>query len=157
MKKVVLMVAALALLGGSAAAAYIFFVQPAQASEGDKKPEAKEEAKGEGGEATVSFVEMSPLVLPVVDKNGVSQVISIVVSLEVKDDVVAKEVERFTPRLKDAYIQDMYGVLTRQAAMDGGVVQVGYIKDRLNKVTAKVLGQDKVRGVLLQVVQQRPV
>jgi len=100
---------------------------------------------------------MSPLVLPIVDKNGVSQVVSIVISLEVKDPESAKEVEKFTPRLKDAYIQDMYGALTRQAAMEGGVVQVGYIKSRLNKVTAKIMGQDKVRDVLLQVVQQRPV
>ncbi len=41
--------------------------------------------------------------------------------------------------------------------MEGGVIQVGYIKARLNKVTAKVMGQDRVRDVLLQVVQQRPV
>ena len=100
---------------------------------------------------------MSPLVLPIVDKNGVSQVISLVVSIEVKDEISAKEVERLSPRLKDAYIQDMYGVLTKQAAMEGGVVQVGYIKNRLNTVTLKVLGKDLVRDVLLQVVQQRPV
>jgi len=158
MKKMIMAVTALALLGGSAAGAYVFFVKPAQASEheGPKKAEEKAEG-GKEAESTISFVQMSPLVLPIVDKNGVSQVVSIVISLEVKDPESAKEVEKFTPRLKDAYIQDMYGALTRQAAMEGGVVQVGYIKSRLNKVTAKIMGQDKVRDVLLQVVQQRPV
>lgn len=154
MKKLVMGFVALALLGGTATGAYLFFMKPAQASESSTK---KKSAKEENVDATVSFVQMSPLVLPIVDKNGVSQIISLVVSLEVKDQIAAKEVERLTPRLKDAYIQDMYGVLTRQAAMEGGVIQVGHIKARLNKVTAKVMGQDRVRDVLLQVVQQRPV
>lgn len=154
MKKILVSVIALALLTGSGFGAYLFFAKPAQASEAKKE----ESAEGkENPDANIKFVQMTPLVLPIVDKNGVSQVVSLVVSLEVKDELAAKEVERLTPRLKDAYIQDMYGVLTRQAAMEGGVVQVGYIKSRLNKVTAKVMGQDMVRDVLLQVVQQRPV
>lgn len=152
MKKVIIACAALMLLGGTATGAYVFFMQPAQATETEE-----DLAKAESNPATVSFVQMSNLVLPIVDKNGVSQVISLGISLEVKDDIVAKEVEKLTPRLKDAFIQDMYGALTRQAVMEGGVVQVGYIKNRLNKVSAKVLGEDKVRDVLLQVVQQRPV
>lgn len=155
MKKVIMTLTALALLCGTAAGAYLFLMKPAQASE--KSEKKQESAKGEGGESAVSFVQMSPLTLPILDKNGVSQIISIVVSLEVKDEIVAKEVERLTPRLKDAYIQDMYGVLTKQAAMAGGVIQVGYIKNRLNQVTAKVMGKDRVNDVLLQVVQQRPV
>lgn len=154
MKKVIMTLAALALLTGVAGGAYLFLMKPAQASE---KSEKKETAKSEGGDAAVSFVQMSPLTLPILDKNGVSQIISIVISIEVKDEIAAKEVERLTPRLKDAYIQDMYGVLTKQAAMAGGVIQVGYIKNRLNQVTAKVMGKDKVNDVLLQVVQQRPV
>lgn len=156
MKKIVLTVAALALLGGTAAGAYVFFMNPAEASE-DSAKEEKTAKTDAAADAAVSFVQMSPLVLPIVDKNGVSQIVSLVISLEVKDELSAKEVEKYTPRLKDAYIQDMYGVLTRQAAMEGGVVQVGYIKNRLNMITAKVLGKDKVNDVLLQVVQQRPV
>lgn len=157
MKKIIMAVTALALLGGGAGGAYIFFVKPAQASEHETPKKEEKAEKSAEGEAAVSFVQMTPLTLPIVDKNGVSQVVSIVISLEVTGPEAAKEVERFTPRLKDAYIQDMYGALTRQAAMEGGVVQVGYIKSRLNKVTAKVLGTDKVNDVLLQVVQQRPV
>lgn len=152
MRKFALGLAGLALLSGFGGGAALLFPKPAQASE-----EAKPAEEGATPEAAVSFVQMSPLVLPIIDKNGVSQIISLVVSLEVKDEPAAKEVERLTPRLKDAYIQDMYGVLTRQAVMEGGVVKVGYIKSRLNKITSEVLGQDKVKDVLLQVVQQRPV
>ncbi len=155
MKKLIIAIVALALLGGGGGGAYMFFMKPANASETAKEETAKKEEVNK--DATVAFVQMSPLVLPIVDKNGVSQIINLVISLEVKDAETGKEVERLQPRLKDAYIQDMYGVLTRQAAMEGGVVQVGYIKSRLNKVTARVMGKDKVQDVLLQVVQQRPI
>lgn len=155
MKKAIIAIVVLALLGGAGGGAYMFFMKSANASETEKAETAKKEEASK--DALVSFVQMSPLVLPIVDKNGVSQVINLVISLEVKDPEAAKEVERLQPRLKDAYIQDMYGVLTRQAAMEGGVVQVGYIKNRLNKVTSKVMGKDMVQDVLLQVVQQRPI
>ena len=69
----------------------------------------------------------------------------------------AAAVQSLTPRLNDAYIQDMYGILSDQAALKGGVIQVGMIKSRLNKISAEVLGEDIVSDVLLQVVQQRPI
>jgi flagellar FliL protein len=163
MKKILLGLVALALLGGVGFGAYMFFGKPAEAAvsaeskEGEKAAEEHAAKEGEGGPGAVAeFVKMDPLVLPIVDNNGVSQVVNLVIALEVDSPEKAKEVERLLPRLKDAYIQDLYGVLTRQAAMDGGILQVGYIKMRLNKITVKILGEDRVKDVLLQTVQQRP-
>jgi flagellar FliL protein len=51
----------------------------------------------------------------------------------------------------------MYGILNAHAALKGGVLQVGEIKERLNKITTKVLGEDMVNEVLLQVVQQHAI
>ena len=52
----------------------------------------------------------------------------------------------------------MYGVLNEHAALKGGVLQVHYLKKRLNTVSAEVMGDDDViNDVLLQVVQQRPI
>ena len=139
------------LMAGAGFGIIQFLNKPAQAAEQTDK-------KAEGDSAPeVAFVEMKPLVLPIVDQNGVSQIVSLVVSLEASSPEVKAEIEKYSPRLLDAFIQDMYGALSRQAAMEGGMVQVGYIKSRLNRVTAEVLGKDKVKDVLLQVVQQRPV
>jgi len=80
-----------------------------------------------------------------------------VVSLEVTDAATAEEVKRLTPRLQDAFIQDMYGALSRKNSMEKGVLQVAPLKARLNRVTTKVLGEGKVKDVLLQVVQQRRI
>ena len=108
-------------------------------------------------EGALSFVELDQLVFPIIDGNGVNQTVSLVIALEMADSEAAAEVITLQPRLKDAFIQEMYGALNRHAALKGGVIQVGKIKARLSHVAKKVLGQDKVKDVLLQVVQQRPV
>jgi len=168
MRMIIIGVVALLLLGGGAGA-YFYFMQPAEASAGDGAESGDgghgEEAKkedhggddGHGGGRGVQFVELDPLILPIIDNNGVNQVVSLVVALEVKDSWAAAKVEKMEPKLKDAYIQDMYGVLNEHAALKGGVIQVNKIKKRLNRITAEILGDDVVQDVLLQVVQQRPI
>jgi flagellar basal body-associated protein FliL len=107
----------------------------------------------EGGSA---YVKLDPLLLPIIDEDGIQQVVSMVVSIEVASDNAGK-VKLYSPRLTDAYIQDMYGILNRHAALKDGIIQVRIIKDRLNKVTDEVLGHDFDTEVLLQLVQQRPI
>lgn len=155
MKKLIIAVIALLILGGGGFGAYLFFNKPAEATESKEAEKAAATAKAEL--VPPSFVEMKPLVLPVVDKDGVSQIISLVISLETDDPANVAQIELMKPRLTDAYIQGMYGVLNSKAVMDGGILQVGYIKARLNAITAKVMGENKVKDVLLQVVQQRHV
>lgn len=163
MKKIMLLLVALLLLGGVGAAVYLYFGKTAEASvsEGDldtqKKKELTDQEKAEA-DAKVAFVKIDPLTLPVVGENGVVQIINISITLEAVDPEVAKEIERVAPRLKDAYIQDMYGALERKGSLnEEGVLKVNRVKDRLNTITEKILGKDKVNNVLIQAVQQRPV
>lgn len=165
MRMILLALGALVVLGGGAAGAYFYFVKPAEASTGAEIEKGHEEAKAEkhakkggGGHGAEAFyVELDPLILPIVDNDGVSQVVSLVIAIEVEDDATKKEFEAQIPRLKDAYIQEMYGVLSKHAALKGGVLQVTYLKERLNQISAKVLGDEKYFDVLLQVVQQREI
>jgi len=157
MKLIIMIIGALVVLAGGGAGAYFYFMQPAEASmaEGEEHEVAKKEE--EHKDKHFEYVELDPLVLPIVDKSGVSQVVSMVIALEVMKSSDADEVRRISPKLKDAYIQDMYGMLNEHAALKGGVIQVGYIKNRLNKISHDILGEDRVNDVLLQVVQQRPI
>lgn len=158
MQKLILAIAAIAVIGGGAAGAYFYFTKSAEAASGQKVIEKEVvEKKKDLDPSKFKFVELDPLILPIVDDTGVSQFVSMVVALEVYDDKGASKVEHLSPRLKDAFIQDMYGMLNRHAVTDGGVIQVSAIKERLNKISAKVLGKDIVNDVLLQVVQQRPI
>lgn len=165
MKLAIIGILAVLVLGGGAAGAYFYFAKPAEAAGGPvdeaKKAEheAKKEAAKEGEEAPkAQFVALAPMLLPIIDETGVTQTVTMVISLEVPDEATAKEVEHLSPRLKDALLQDMYGRLSRKNAMtEQGMIQIEAIKHRLTKVTTKVLGEDKVNDVLLQVVQQRPI
>lgn len=164
MKLAVIAVLAIVLLGGGAAGAYFYFDQPAVASGGpmDEAAKAAHEAKtaaaAEGAIVPLQeFVQMDALLLPVIGENGVTQTVSIVVSLEVPDAATAEEVKRLSPRLKDAFIQDLYGALNRKDSMDKGVLRVAPLKARLNRISTKVLGENKVNDVLLQVVHQRRI
>lgn len=115
-----------------------------------RNAQAEEEASPE-----FEYYELAPLVLPIINETGVTQQVSLVVSLELPYGKKS-EVELYEPRLADAYLQDLYGALgAGHAMMHGNVVDVQAVKSRLTDVTTKVLGPDKVNSVLLQVVQQR--
>jgi len=161
MKMIMMIVGALLVLGGGGAGAYFYFMQEAEASapEGEAHEVAKKEdkKKDKDAHATFEYVELAPLVLPIVDKSGVSQVVSMVVALEVDGPDTATHVKAIEPKIKDAYIQDLYGMLNEHAALKGGVIQVGYIKQRLNKINHEILHEEGITDVLLQVVQQRPI
>lgn len=159
MKLAIVALIAIVLLGGGATGAYFFLNKPAEAAGGpmDEAARAAHEAKTAEAAAAMPavYVPLDVLVLPVIDERGITQNISLVISLEVTDQEAASAVQNLIPRLKDAYIQDMYGVLSRKSIMENGVLQIAPIKDRLNRVSVRVLGQDKVKDVLLQVVQQK--
>ncbi len=123
-----------------------FIAGNAYASSSEEKPEG-----------SVEYVTLDPLILPIIDQDGVYQVLSLAVVIEVNGVNDADKIKAKAPRLKDAYIQDMYGILNENAALKGGVVQVNIIKKRLNRITNEVMGDDIETEVLLQVVQQRPI
>ena len=154
MRSLFFVLAALIALGGGGAGAYFYFMKPAEAS-ATEKVDHKKAKKAE--KEHFEFVELDPLILPIVDSTGVSQTVSLVITLEVPDANAKNKIIAITPRLKDAFIQDMYGVLNKHAALKGGVIQIGMLKSRLNEVSTKVAGEGTVNDVLLQVVQQRPI
>ena len=116
----------------------------AQAAELEKDPE-------------LTYVELDPLHLPVITEKGVTQNISLIIALEVDSSDDADKVNANKPKLVDAYLSDMYGVMGQKKIMKDGVLQVDLVRKRLAYVTRKVLGEDVVSNVLLQLISQRKV
>jgi flagellar FliL protein len=159
MKIVIMAAIGLLLLGGTGAAAYYYFMNPAVASTGEvKEASEKEHAdKGDGHDKEKAvYVNLEPLILPIVNSEGVTQVVNLVVAVEIASEKDKEKVESLLPRLQDAFIQQMYGELNDKGYMKAGVLQVSKLKQHLNIIATKVLGEDIVSDVLLQVVQQRP-
>lgn len=132
----------------------------------ESKPKAKpkgggHEKKGEGEEGAAhpefEYLDMKPLVLPVITESGLTQQVSLMVSLEVPYGKM-EEVTTLEPRLADAFLQDLYGALGAGGiSMKSGIIDVVAIKQRLTDVADKVMGKERVHGVLLQVLQQKPM
>jgi phage head maturation protease len=61
------------------------------------------------------------------------------------------------PILTDAFIHDVYGLWNHDAAYRDGVVHADVIKDRLRRSSRRILGDENVTDVLLQVVDQGPM
>lgn len=117
---------------------------------------SEEEGDGKANKPPPEFeyVELKPLVLPIITEKGLTQQVSLLVSLEIPYGK-AEHIKAMAPKLADAYISDLYGALGNgEAMMKGGVVDVTAIKERLTADTTRVLGPDKVHEVLLQVMQQ---
>jgi len=112
------------------------------------------EDKATEGEAVVHFIELAPLILPVIDQYGSTKTVSLVVAVEVDSQEKADQVTKFTPRLTDAYLSDLYGAFSYKAP-EGGIIPIGYVKKRLNAASTKVLGEEVVSDVLVQVLQSR--
>ena len=158
MRMLILALVAVVLLGGGGAGAYFFFfANSAEASAGDQAVEEVAHEEEDDHNLHAEFIELDPLLLPIVDNNGISQTVSLVIALEVHEEGDSVSVKNLKPKLTDAYIEDMYGVLNEHAALKGGVLQVSMIKKRLERITDELMGEDVVHNVLLQVVQQRPI
>ncbi len=137
---------------------FLFAGAPLISDSGISKAYAAEtEDLFEDTKSDYEYFEMDPLLIPVITPSGLSQQISLVVSIEVPKGKL-DDVKLYRPRLADAYIQDLYGVLGAGYGMiNGNVLNVHAIKGRLSDVTVNVLGKENVNDVLLQVVQQRPL
>jgi len=121
---------------------------------------AEHEATGEDGSNAshpeFAYIQLDPISIPIITAKGLTQQVRLMVSLEIPFEQ-KEAVDVYKPRLADAYIQDLYGAIgAGHALMNGNIVDVAQIKQRLTAITDKVLGPDlKANGVLLQVVQQR--
>ena len=162
MKKIIMILMLLGLIGGGGYAGYTVVNQKAQAAvdEGDSEHGGGEAAKGEEGEGAAEgeYVKFDPLMLPVVGKNGdVKQMMHLVIVLEVASKGDVDKVHALQPRLTDAYIRDMYGVIGQQAAMKNGMLKVEMLKARLQKATQAIVGKNVQAEVLVQHLQQNPI
>ncbi|MDR3515443.1 MAG: hypothetical protein P4M00_06490 [Azospirillaceae bacterium] len=102
------------------------------------------------------FVKVGPLILPVIGKDRVDQVVTLVVALEVADDGVAAKIRAVMPRLEDACLQTLYGGFATGVLLDNGLVKVDEVKAKLTIAVQKLMGKDAIHDVLVQVVTQRP-
>jgi hypothetical protein len=101
------------------------------------------------------FVDFSPIILPVIGQNRVTERVGIVLALELAQGKVPASVEAKRRILTDAFISDLYGIFQQRAALHQ-VADGKLIKARLLQTANRVLGPGVVKDVLIQKLFEQP-
>lgn len=145
-------------------------VLPAHAGEGEAAPKEKP-AKSEGGEEgekkksspDVSggrfagdpvYVHITPMIMPVITDQGVEQLVTVIIDVEVKDFDTADMMHTKMPKIKDALMRALYGGLGQGTLRDGKIADVKKIKAKATAALTDVVG-DGIKEVLIQGISQR--
>lgn len=137
-----------------AGAGYFMFIDKSYAASSVAKNLDKD---AKAAEKEILYVQLDPLIFPIISHNGISQTVSIIVKLEVDDETAMSNVSSSKPRLTDAFISDMYGSLSRQASLHGGTVKASTLKRRLERVSKKLMGEGVISDVVLKIVHNKKV
>ncbi|MHC8509507.1 MAG: flagellar basal body-associated FliL family protein [Rhodospirillales bacterium] len=102
------------------------------------------------------YLDMEPLLIPLVQKGGVAAIVQITLKLETRGDENAAEISRLMPRLKDAFFNDMYSFLPR-LLKDRERLDPYILKKRFAMVADKVIKPaGTVTDVLIQSLTDQP-
>ena len=127
----------------------------------DKKTEKvenkddKKSAEDTKADDKTHYVKVAPIILPVIGDNGVEQIVSIVAVIQASSKDAADKITDVVPRINDAFITQLYGSMDRRERMKDGLIDVGYLKQKMLDMTQKITGPDKVKDLLIQGVNQR--
>ncbi len=149
MKGIILLVVGVLLLLGAAGGGYYayskYFGAAAEAEKPVKPPPPPPPV----------YVRIPPFAVPVVGAERVEQVITIVVSLQVKNQSAAETVQARMARVTDTFMTTIYGAIDEGEILNGSLMNVVGLKKRLQTVSDQLFGQDVVKDVLVQTVLQR--
>jgi flagellar basal body-associated protein FliL len=134
-----------------------------------KKEDKKKKEEGEGGEAKRApsdvsggrfegdpvYVHLSPMILPVITDNGAEQIVTLAVTIEVRDFDAADDVHTNMPKVMDALMRALYGGLGNGELREGQLINVSKVKAKAINAVGEAVGPEKIRDVLIEAVAQR--
>ena len=146
MKKIIILVVVLLLLGGAGGGAYWYFGHEA-IQEGVAEA-AKTAAKVVPPPPPPIYLNMDSMTVPVLTPTRAGRQMMLAVALEVVTRDRAPEVQNLMPRLRDAFIRDLF---SNPIGSDGGwdSRDLEMIKARLQEQSTRVLGKDITVNVLI--------
>jgi flagellar FliL protein len=149
-KKIMVVLAALFILAGGAVAALKwlgigpFAPKETAAKEAPKKPEVQ-----------TIFIDMDPIMVPLLQGNGVAATIQIQIKLETEGQENAIFLKRRMPKISDAFVRDLHAFMPR-LLKDKERIDVLILKQRLQVIGDRLFGKGYIKDVLVQSVIDTP-
>lgn len=155
MKKIIIIVVVILLLAGGGAAAFFFLQQDDTSMAAGEA--GQDQASAEPPEATRTddpvYLDMDNLAIPIIRNRRIEKHVILKVSLEMMDEDAQEDAKPYMPRLKDAFIKDLYDYYSYQSP--GEKINTDAIRNRLRVAGDRVVGGGKIRKVLIQAAFQR--
>ena len=150
MKKLLLIFGLLVMLcGGTVSALKFLKLGPFQGEEVvEEKPE-------EQVEATILFVDMEPLAIPIFQGNRVAATVQIEVKLVTNSKDNVERIKQIMPIITNAFVRDLHSFMPRLLKAEERI-DVLIIKQRLQLISNKVAGKGLIKNVLVQSVIDQP-
>lgn len=147
MKKIIIGVGALAILGGGGYAGGEFFLRDYLA----------EEEKTEKVELPPmpSIVTVGAFAVPVIEGNTVTRNIRVRIAVEMHPGKSPLSLRPKAVQLRDAYLTELNAMVMWHKTDGGHALHLPTMKKRLLKATEKVLGPDMVKEVLVNMIVEQ--
>ena len=146
MKLVIIIVMVVLLLAGGGAAFFFLQGQEGETPEEQKTAEA-------AAQATISadpvYLDVKNLVIPIIRNREIQKYVLFRITLEMHDENTKDEVRSVFPRLKDAFIKDLFDYYAYRSPGAGGI-NVNAVRRRLKRASDRTVGKNKVKNVLIQ-------
>ncbi len=149
MKKIMIILAALFILAGGAVAVLKWlglgpFEEQAAVEEAPKEPEVQ-----------TIFIDMDPIMVPLLQGNNVAALVQIQVKLETEGQDNAIYLKRRMPKISDAFVSDLHAFMPRMLKKHERI-DVLILKQRLQVIGDRLFGEGYIKDVLVQSVIDTP-
>jgi hypothetical protein len=122
---------------------------------GEKKKKGGEDITGGRFEGDPIYVHIAPMVLPIINNDGVEQIVSLIISVHVKDLDTANALHKNMPRVTDSLLRHLYGGLDEGSLRKGKLVNVSKIKKKALEALSEIVSPESLLDVLVEGVAQR--
>lgn len=154
MKRIVIPIFLLLLVGGGGYGIYMYFLSDSRGEIASDAIDAIAEIEWQS-DKKVSFLQLDPFVLPMFDPDGrIDRHLSVTIALEFDSKSGRERVIRLRRQLRDAYLSDLM-LLVERMTPDQERLSAKRVKRRLMFVSEKLLGREVIKTILIQGIFER--
>ena len=106
------------------------------------------------GEGDAEYYTLQPFTVPIVRDGRIAKHVSLLITLETRGLANKDKILEARKRLRDSFLRDLHGVMSIRRK-DGRSFKTSVLKKRLMAVSKRVLGEDIVRDILIELVLER--
>ncbi|MFQ5774347.1 MAG: hypothetical protein ACE5GS_07525 [Kiloniellaceae bacterium] len=149
MKRLAILIVLMLVVAGAAGAGWWFLLREDPAQE-----VAGSEAELDGDVPAKRFVEIEPMVLPILREGRVTLHMTFILVVELDRPMRVDRIHNVSLRLRDSLFSELHGIFAFRHVQDRGH-ELPIVRERLAVAAERALGAGTVKSVLIKSVSQR--